>query len=73
MTSISASYNISDNNPVNLFLAVLVVAFSAHVTGKVIANVFSSVPAEAAVIQLASVIFVDRAVSQLLTKHESPP
>lgn len=73
MTSIGANYNISDNNPLNLFLAVILVAFAAHVSGSLIASVFKSAPAEAAVLQLGSVIFVDRAVSQLLTKLKFHP
>ncbi len=73
MTSLSANYNISDNNPLNLFLAVILVAFAAHVSGSLIASVFSNAPAEAAVLQLGTVIFVSRGVTQLLTKLKFHP
>ena len=73
MTSISKSYDISENNPLNLFLAVVIVAFAAHVSGSLITNVFSNAPAEAAVVQLASVVFINRALVQLLAKMKFHP
>lgn len=68
MANLASNYNISENNPLNLFLAVIIVAFAAHLGGRLIASVFNSAPAEAAVVQLTAVVFASRAVTQLLTK-----
>lgn len=69
----ATKYDISENNPLNLFLAVMVVAFTAYSSGRILTNVFSSAPAEAAVVQLGIVIFISRAVTQMLTKLKFHP
>ncbi len=42
-------------------------------SGSIIARVFASAPAEAALLQLGTVIFVSRGVTQLLTKLKFHP
>ena len=69
----SKSYNISDNNPLNLFIATLIVAFAAHAGGRLLTTLFASAPAEAAVVQLVGVVFISRAVSQALVKMKFHP